>query len=98
MKRVHDPVMRMQLLVCLVLFVATSIVLWVFFGWFVAMIPMYIVILGGLTVATRYLMHFQTPSKNCAKCGYDLHGLSSAEVSDQKSEVSRVCPECGAER
>ena len=32
----------------------------------------------------------------CIKCGYDLQG--SPEVRDHKSEVSVVCPECGAQR
>ena len=87
MKRGDDPVMRMQLLVCLALFVATSIVLWIFFGWFVALIPMYIVVLGGLAVATRYAMFFKMPSKRCSACGYDL-----------TMSNSKPCPSCGAKQ
>ncbi len=55
-----------------------------------------LLVLPIIELVSRLRGRWRRKRGRCVRCGYDLRGLpGDSEVSDQTSEVSRVCPECG---
>ena len=89
MKFLRDPVVRMQMTVCLILLIVVSMALGVFVEPSAALIPLVALVAFvaflALTALLQYLIWYRMPSRRCPSCSYDL-------------TMSRpsTCPSCGA--